>query len=398
MSNFLLVDPVDFTRPIFGSGGASVIASAMNFFKGKAYLVGITSENQPLGIWSTIKVDHQEFRFLPVMTSRQLVKSKSGSANIDFALNVFKFRKALKEVNINHVFTQTYSVLWCLNLIKNNWSICFYYPGLGNPMLIGRKPGLGKFLSHFYNFLQGIAIRKAQVVFAAASQQQIDSYNAFLKRIQTKTVVKMLPTAVNMNVFKPQDKDWARSEFGIARNSLVLCFVGRLALVKGIPLVLEALKIITQTSPDARLLLVGDGEERQNLVRVVESLELHHHVIFLGNVQPSQVALAIAAADVCVVSSFTEGFSCAMVEQVACGRPIVSTHVSGAQDLIAEGVNGYIVHDRDPGIFAQKILDASRLIDVEDYSVQLVQEKYSEEQLWQTVSQQWLVGEESLCR
>lgn len=265
-------------------------------------------------------------------------------------------------------------------------------------MLIGRKPGLGKFLSHFYDFVQALAIRKSHVVFAAASQQQIDRYNVFLKKIQTKTVVRMLPTAVNMSVFKPQDKDWARSEFGIAQNSLVICFVGRLALVKGIPLILEALKIISQQILDARLLLVGDGEERQNLLRQVESLELHHHVLFLGNVQHSQVAVAIAAADVCVVSSFTEGFSCAMVEQVACGRPIVSTLVSVAQDLIAQGVNGYSVEERDPAIFSQKILYASKLVAVEDYSVPLVQEKYSEEQLWQTVSQLWLASEESSCR
>lgn len=398
MKKFLLIDPIDFTKPIFGSGGASVIASAMGFFKDSAYLVGATSENHPLGVWSKIIVDSQEFYFLPVITSTQLAKPKSGSANIDFAINLFRFRNVLKKTKMQLIFTQTYSVLWCLNLIRNNWSICFYYPGLGNPMLIGRKPVLGKFLSHLYDFSQGLAIRKAQVVFAAASQQQIDRYNAFLKRIRTKTVVRMLPTAVNMNVFKPQDKAWARSEVGIAQNSFVICFVGRLALVKGIPLLFDALKIITQKNPDARLILVGDGEERQNLLRQVESLELDHHVLFLGNVQPSQVAVAIAAADVCVVSSFTEGFSCAMVEQVACGRPIVSTHVSGAQDLIAEGVNGYIVEERDPAIFAQKILDASRLIDVEDYSVPLIQDKYSEERLWQTVSQHWFALEDSSCR
>jgi len=394
MKKFLLIDAIDFTKPIFGSGGASVVSSVLRFFKGNVYLVGITSENHQLGVWSKITIDSQEFHFLPIITSKQLLEPKLGAANIDFAFNLFKFRKALIKTDTNRVFTQTYSVLWCLFFIKNNWGICFYYPGLGNPMLIGRKPMIGRYLSHLYDFLQGIAIRNVQIAFAAASQQQIDSYNRFLKKIYTMTVVKMLPTAVDMTLFKPQDKYQARLDIGISQKSLVLCFVGRLAFVKGIPLILEALKIIIQNNSNAKLLLVGDGEERHNLVKLVDSLELNNNILFLGNIKPSHVALAIAAADVCVVSSFTEGFSCAMVEQVACGRPIVSTNVSGAQDLIMEGVNGYIVNDRDPGIFAQKILDASRLIDVEDYSVQLVQEKYSVEQLWQTIDQQWLASEE----
>lgn len=394
----IFAEPLDFTKPIYGSGGASVIAMALTYYKDSAYLVGATSQDHPLGHWTIIKLDSQVYHFLPIIAAAQLKNPKSGSANFDFAANLFRFRSQLKKIDIKYIFTQTYTVLWCINVIRNNWSICFYYPGLGNPMLIGRRPGLGKFLSHLYNYLQGLAVRKAKVVFAASSQQQIDSYNAYLKKIQTQVVVRMLPTAVNMSIFKPQNKNWARAQFRIPHNYLVMCFVGRLALIKGIPLLLDALKIITHHNHNVRLILVGEGEERQHLLSLIESLGLHKYVSFLGNIKPDQVAVAIAAADVCVVSSFTEGFSCAMVEQLACGRPIVSTNVSGAQDLIVQGVNGYIVEERDPAIFAQKILDASKLVAVEDYSVPLVQEKYSEERLWQTVSQHWFASEESSCR
>lgn len=398
MSKFMLVEPIDFTQPVYGSGGASVVASAMRFFGNRIYLVGATSAGHELGKWTTLMIDGENYSFLPVITNKQLLKPKSGSANIEFAVSIFFFRSALKKKSINHVFTQTYSVLWFLSLTKSNWDICFYYPGLGNPMLIGRKPKIGRLFARLYSYLQGIMVGKASIVFAAASREQIDNYNLFLKKIGNLNFVRMLPTAVNTGLFKPRDKLEARLMLGVPQDAMVICFVGRLAFVKGIPLMLEALKIITQKNPDARLLLVGDGEERQNLLRQVESLELDHHVLFLGNVQPSQVAVAIAAADVCVVSSYTEGFSCAMVEQVACGRPIVSTHVSGAQDLITDGVNGYIVEERDSAIFAQKILDASQLVAVEDYSVALIQEKYSEERLWQTVSQHWFALEDSSCR
>lgn len=87
--------------------------------------------------------------------------------------------------------------------------------------------------------------------------------------------------------------------------------------------------------------MVGDGEEKINLIKMAHDLNIEQNVVFCGLQQPRNVAIHISAADVCVVGSYVEGFSQAMIEQLACGKPIVSTNVSGAKELIKYGKNWF---------------------------------------------------------
>ena len=138
------------------------------------------------------------------------------------------------------------------------------------------------------------------------------------------------------------------------------------------------------------LLLVGDGEERLALTALVEAMGIRKHVRFLGNQPPKVVARALAAADVFVMASFTEGFSNAMVEAVASGRPLVTTEVSGASDLIREGLNGFMVREHSPRVFADAIVRALELPDAERVSRELALESFSDQRLWRVIHEAWL--------
>jgi glycosyltransferase involved in cell wall biosynthesis len=78
-----------------------------------------------------------------------------------------------------------------------------------------------------------------------------------------------------------------------------------------------------------------------------------------------------------------------MVEQLACGRPIVSTDVSGAHDLIVEGKNGFILPDRDVPSYARRMLEVLALSGAERFGRELVLEHYSMESLWARLQQAW---------
>jgi glycosyltransferase involved in cell wall biosynthesis len=88
---------------------------------------------------------------------------------------------------------------------------------------------------------------------------------------------------------------------------------------------------------------------------------LERHIRITGFVPQSEVVKYINAADVCVVGSHREGWSVAMCEILACGKPVVSTDVSGARDMICEGKNGFVVADRDPENFARAVVQALSL-------------------------------------
>ncbi|NJK97069.1 MAG: glycosyltransferase family 4 protein [Bacteroidales bacterium] len=170
---------------------------------------------------------------------------------------------------------------------------------------------------------------------------------------------------------------------------MIFLYLGRLAKVKGIPLLLQSLVEFHKTIPQAKLLIVGDGEEKVRIQEMCISLGIEKSVIFCGLLAPEEVALHVCAADVCVVASETEGFSNAMIEQIACGKPIVSTAVSGAKELICEGENGYIVHSRDPKEYAQKMINATHLFKAEEISRSIAVNNYSDKLLWETVQNQW---------
>lgn len=107
--------------------------------------------------------------------------------------------------------------------------------------------------------------------------------------------------------------------------------VGRLVPAKAFDILLRAF-----VGVDARLVIVGDGVERQNLERLSNELGLQDNVMFLG--QRSDVAQLLQAADLCVVASRQEGFSRAMVEALLVGCPVISTHVGGAKEWLAEAL------------------------------------------------------------
>ena len=67
-----------------------------------------------------------------------------------------------------------------------------------------------------------------------------------------------------------------------------------------------------------------------------------------------------------------------MVEQLACGKALVSTLVSGAEDMIKDGVNGFVVRNRNPENYAEKMIAEDHLPDAEAYSRKLAEEHYSE--------------------
>jgi glycosyltransferase involved in cell wall biosynthesis len=385
---FLFIEPWDFTRPLYGDGCSAIADSAIRNLGTKLKLVGVTSDGG-IGRWTKVARDGLEFDFLPVIHVERVARPRFLSSNVQFTIALAKHLPAVREAQVRAVLTRTYSVLWLLTYFSRGWDICFYYPGLANPLVVGKHPRLGRLLAALYERIHAGAIGRATIAFAPASRALVEQYNGRLRRLGVNKQVRYLPTAVDLETFCPRPMDQCRTHLGLPGNALVFTFVGRLAAVKGIPLLLEALRCVHDQDPSALLLLVGDGEQYEELQRLVGDKGLGERVRFLGRCPPARVALAIGSANACVVGSFQEGFSVAMVEQIACGRPIVSTAVSGADELIIEGQNGYVVKSRDPAEFARRMLAAAKLAEAGRVSRGLAETRYSERKLWQQIAAEW---------
>ena len=148
--------------------------------------------------------------------------------------------------------------------------------------------------------------------------------------------------------------DAVRRELGIPTDAPVAAVVGRLEPEKGHPTLIEAWPIVHHHVPNAHLLIVGEGSERDRL----EGLAHAHlraelccsSVHFLG--RREDVPQILAAANVVVMPSYREAQGLAIIEALAAHRPVVASNVGGIPEMIQDGENGLLVPSHDPSALA----------------------------------------------
>ncbi|MEA3262103.1 MAG: glycosyltransferase [Pseudomonadota bacterium] len=146
-------------------------------------------------------------------------------------------------------------------------------------------------------------------------------------------------TGLDADLFRPYDRRLCRDQLGLPRDAHVLATVGALIPRKGQRFVIEALPAL----PGAILLLAGKGEDEAMLRSLAAQLGVAERVRFLGPVPHAELPILLNAADVFVLPSSSEGLANAWVEALACGTPVVTTPIPGAQELITDPDWGRLV-------------------------------------------------------
>lgn len=142
------------------------------------------------------------------------------------------------------------------------------------------------------------------------------------------------------------------------RRGSRLLFVGRLASVKGVPVLFQAMAQARRQRPDLTLTLIGDGPERLALEVEAQTMGLAPAVSFAGYRDQAAVAAALADHDVLVLPSFAEGVPVVLMEAMAARLPVVATCVAGVPELVEDGISGHLVPPGNPGSLARAILSA----------------------------------------
>jgi len=152
-----------------------------------------------------------------------------------------------------------------------------------------------------------------------------------------------------------------RGEFGFTGTDIVIGNVARFVPFKGHEYLLRAFAIVRQENPDARLLLVGDGELRERLVGLAGDLRLDKQLVFAGFRDDLQAVYS--ALDIYAHSSVEGGgetFPFAVLQALAQELPVVATRVGDVAEMVQEGISGFLVPDRDPAQLAQQLNVLSR--------------------------------------
>lgn len=136
-----------------------------------------------------------------------------------------------------------------------------------------------------------------------------------------------------------------------------LVFVGRLAAVKGVAMLLNAVAKLAPGHPDLRLTLIGDGPERAGLETLSRDLGVEGHVTFAGARTQDEVAETLATANLFVLPSFAEGVPVVLMEAMAARLPVITTRIAGIPELVEDGVAGRLVPPGNLDVLVDAIAD-----------------------------------------
>lgn len=137
-----------------------------------------------------------------------------------------------------------------------------------------------------------------------------------------------------------------------------LVFVGRLAPVKGVRVLLDALGQARATGADLRLTVIGDGPDRAALEAM--AAPLGQAVRFTGYQSQDEVAAHLAQGDIFVLASFAEGVPVVLMEAMASGLPVIAPRIAGIPELVDDGESGLIVAPGDAAALAEAALHLAR--------------------------------------
>jgi starch synthase len=168
--------------------------------------------------------------------------------------------------------------------------------------------------------------------------------------------ISVVPAGIDCQKFKPAERNKEVAEhFGIPEDTLNILFVGRLVPEKGLFDLLNAFSMLRQNFRKVLLMIVGSGPSRirVQINRCILNLGIESQVKFLGGIKYSFMPNIHNLADVlCLPSIATktweEQFGYALVEAMACGKPVVSTSTGSIPEIVKDGATGILVNPNDP--------------------------------------------------
>jgi len=167
--------------------------------------------------------------------------------------------------------------------------------------------------------------------------------------------VEVVPLGLDLDRFlrAPKGQNDLRLALRIPAGTPLLGIVGRLVPIKDHPTLFQALTLFPDGSGAPHLLVVGDGERREDLQQLAHRLGLASRVHFLG--WRIDLEAILSELDMVICCSRNEGTPVALIEAMAAGVPVVSSDVGGVGDLVVHGETGWLVPPGDPAALAQGI-------------------------------------------
>ena len=163
--------------------------------------------------------------------------------------------------------------------------------------------------------------------------------------------ISVIPNGIDVPEPTPFDRDALLAELEIPRGVPVIGFVGRMAKQKRVDDLVFAMALVAILRPEAHLLLVGDGPERDKLMKFARDIDIDSHTRFTGH--RADAAKLLRVMDLFWIASDFEGQSNSIMEAMAAGLPVITTDIPANRELVVDGETGFLVRVGDRAGFQQ---------------------------------------------
>ena len=260
-----------------------------------------------------------------------------------------------------------------------------------------RKKGLKVFyLNHGLHFFKGASLSRwamgypVEKVLAPLTDVLITINSADLemarKHLNIAALERIHSIGVDLNRFRDYPlsdagRDLFRSNLGIASTDRVITYVAEINDNKNQQMLLEMFRIVHQSDPNTKLLLVGPEHDDGLIRQQVETSGLTGSVLMPG--WREDIPALLKASDVYVASSKSEGLGINLIEAMACNLPVVASKNRGHCEIIRHGVNGFLVEQNDYRDMASHVL---RLLHDEPLKAETVKQAQTDISQYETGS------------
>src|SRR5436190_7491131 len=200
--------------------------------------------------------------------------------------------------------------------------------------------------------------------FSRWKHRQVDCFIAASEAIRQILIADGIAPARTVTVHEGVDLDGVAAAgrvdvhetFWLPYHAPVVGNVAALVPHKGQRYLIDAAHLVVQQMPDVRFIILGEGELREPLERLIREHHLEKHVLLPGF--RTDVIGCMKSFDLFVMSSVTEGLGTSLLDAMACRRAIVATSAGGIPEIVEDGVSGLIVPPRDAASLAKAIVRA----------------------------------------
>ena len=264
------------------------------------------------------------------------VKDSGVFLNVSYPRKVKALLQTMDIVHVHHPFLSgqlalRYAKPLCIPIVFTNHTrydlyIQSYFPRL--------PEGLGE------TFLQAylpLFCRSIDLVISPSTGMA-----SVLRNLGVEAPIKVIPNGVDLNPFKNANRKIDRATLGFAKEDVVLIYVGRLAPEKNLPFLLQSFSGVAHTFPSARLLIIGDGPEREIIQNLANALGIDKKTKFAGMLPYQELVNYLVIGDAFVTASVSEVYPLTLIEAMSAGLPVLGIESPGIEDIVNDGQTGLL--------------------------------------------------------